>query len=133
MPTPKERIRIGIDQIDGIKTNADRLSILGTRHSTPVQFQTLLAAVIKDTQTLSRMDKALSEKREARKANIRKKWDRKGWTEAKGGRMDEMGATARRKFVDADIRDMEKEILGLGLSLYGPLMITVSLCEKTSE
>ena len=31
MPTPKERIRIGIDQIDGIKTNADRLSILGRR------------------------------------------------------------------------------------------------------
>ena len=110
MPTPIERIRAGIDEIDGI-TRADRLLKLGTRHKTPVEFQTLLSSVLKDTGALSRMDKALSEKREARKTNIRKKWDRKGWIETKGGRIDQMGASNRKRFADDDILEMEKEIL----------------------
>ena len=112
MPTPKELIRIGIDQIDGI-SNADRLSVLGTRHSTPVQFQTLMVSVIKDTKELARMDRQTAKKRAAKKAAIRAEWDTKGWLDSDSGvgRIDTMGATARRKFADAEILKMEKDIV----------------------
>ena len=113
MPTPVERIRAGIDEIDGIKSNANRLSVLGTRHSTPTQFQTLLASVLKDTATLADMDRQASKKRAAKKAAIRAEWDTKGWIDSDTGkgRMDMMGATARRKYADADILKMDKEIV----------------------
>ncbi len=112
MPTPKEQIRIGIDQIDVI-SNADRLSVLGTRHSTPVQFQTLLVSVIADTKELARMDRQTAKRRAAKKAAIRAEWDTKGWLDSESGvgRIDTMGATARRKFADAEILKMEKAIV----------------------
>ncbi len=113
MSTPTQRIRKGIDEIDGVTSNADRLSVLGTRHSTPVQFQTLMASVIEDTATLADMDRQASKKRAAKKAAIRAEWDTKGWIDSDTGkgRMDMMGATARRKYADADILKMDKEIV----------------------
>ena len=113
MPTPVQRIRKGIDEIDGVKSNADRLTVLGTRHSTPTEFQTLLAGVLKDTAELARLDQAASKKRTAEKTRIRKEWDERGWIDSQTGigREDQMGATARLKFVNADILKMDKEIV----------------------
>lgn len=113
MPTPTQRIRAGIDEIDGITSNADRLAVLGSRHSTPSQFKTLLAGVLRDTAELARLESAASDKRDAKKAAIRAEWDTKGWLDSDTGvgRIDTMGATARRKFGDADILKMEKGIV----------------------
>ena len=113
MTTPTQRIRAGIDEIDGVPSNADRLSKFGTRHSTPTEFQTLLAGVLKDTAELARLDQAASKKRTAEKTRIRKEWDERGWIDSQTGigREDQMGATARLKFVNADILKMDKEIV----------------------
>ena len=113
MPTPTQRIRKGIDQIDGVTSNADRLSDLGSRHSTPVQFKTLMVSVISDAKELARMDRQAAKKRAAKKAAIRAEWDTKGWLDSESGvgRIDTMGATARRKFADADILKMEKAVV----------------------
>ncbi len=123
MPTPVQRIRAGIDAIDGVTSNADRLSALGKRHSTPTQFKTLLAGVIKDTRELSRMDKIASDKRTAGKAAIKADWDTKGWIDSQTGvgRMDQMGATARMQFVNNDIAKMEKGIVAEHRPLAAPL------------
>ena len=123
MPTPKERIRAGIDEIDGIKSNADRLSVLGSRHSTPTQFKTLLCSVIKDTAELGRLESVAADRRKAGKAAIRKEWDGKGWLDSQTGvgRMDQMGATARLNFVNADILKLEKGIVAEIKPLAEPL------------
>lgn len=123
MPTPTQRIRKGIDEIDGVVSNADRLSVLGSRHSTPVQFKTLLASVIKDTAELARLDKIAADKRTAGKAAIKAAWDEKGWLDSPTGvgRMDQMGATARLTFVNADILALEKGIVAEIKPLAGPL------------
>lgn len=110
--TPKQRIRAGIDQIDGI-SSADRLSKFGKSHKTPVEFQTLLAASIKDAQALDRMQRAAAKKFVNGKAKIRKKWDNEGWiTPDSGvGRIDDLGATKRRQYGDREILQLQKEIV----------------------
>ena len=123
MPTPTQRIRKGIDEIDGIKSNADRLSVLGSRHSTPTQFKTLLCSVIKDTAELARLESVAADRRKAGKAAIRAEWDEKGWLDSPTGvgRMDQMGATARLEFVNADILKFEKGITAENAKERAPL------------
>ncbi len=106
MPTPEQRIRAGLDELDA--NTPSKLAKFAKAPSEQSDFATLMAAVKRDYIGLRVQAANAAEKRKAHEARTVKKWDGEGWEVTDKGRIDRMGATARQKFVNGDLASFEK-------------------------
>ena len=104
--TPEQKIRAGLDELDA--GTPSKLAKFAKAPSEYSDFATLMVAVKRDYHGLRLQAANAAEKREAHKGRTLKKWDAEGWEVTDKGRIDRMGATARRKFVDGDLNRFEK-------------------------
>ena len=105
MPTPEQRIRAGIDEIDGAPSKLAKFAKAPSEYS---DFATLMVAVKSDYIGLRVQAGNAAEKRKAYKTRTLKKWDGEGWEVTDKGRIDRWGATARLKQVNGDLARFEK-------------------------
>ena len=105
MPTPEQRIRAGIDEIDRAPSKLAKFAKAPSEYS---DFATLMVAVKRDYIGLRVQAANAVEKRSAHETATREKWDGEGWEVTDKGRMDRMGATARRKLVNGDLARFAK-------------------------
>ena len=101
MPTPEQRIRAGLIELD--PNTPSKLAKLAKAPSEYSDFATLMVTVKRDYHGLRLQAADAAEKRKAHEARTLKKWDAEGWEVTDKGRMDRWGATKRRERVNSDI------------------------------